>query len=119
MSSSWFLLGPCAGSSGTRARMRQHLPKNHNLLLSYWRRSYNYLLGDLELLLATKHYSLQHLVRANVSLKVLHVPQLSDELSEPVFDNKTLAMWVNLEQLTPHLVTSWKLISPGGLLISL
>ena len=89
------------------------------LLLSYWKRFYNYLLSDLELLLATKHYSLQHLVRAHVSFKVLHVPQLSDELSEPVFDNRTLAMWVNLEQLTPYLVTSWKLISPGGLLISL
>ena len=93
--------------------------ESQTLLSSYWRRSYNYLLGDLELLLATKHYSLQHLVRAHVSFKVLHVPQLSDELSEPVLDNKILAMWVFLEQLTPHLVTSWRLISPGGLLISL
>ena len=31
MSSSWFLLGPCAGSSGTRAKMRQHLPWYHRL----------------------------------------------------------------------------------------
>ena len=31
---------------------------SQTLLLSYWRRFYNYLLGDLELLLATKHYSL-------------------------------------------------------------
>ena len=89
--------------------------ESQTLLLSSWRFC-NYLLGDLELLLATKHYSLQHLVRTHVSFKVLHVPQLSDELSKPVLDNKTLAMWINFG---PHLVTSWKLISPGGLLMSL
>lgn len=40
------------------------------------------MLGDLEVLLATQHYGLQHLVGRHVGLEVPGVPQLAHQLTE-------------------------------------
>ena len=42
------------------------------------------LVRDLELLLGAEHHRLQHLVRRDVRLEVLRVPQLPDQLAEPL-----------------------------------
>ena len=51
------------------------------------------LVRDLELLLRAQHHRLQHLVRAHMRLEVLRVPQLPDQLAEPLSIEGELFKW--------------------------
>ena len=69
------------------------------------------LLGDLELLGGAANDSLQHLVWADVRLEVARVPQLANQLAEPLHENEHLVAGrtpdARVVLLTQEVVAYW------------
>jgi len=69
------------------------------------------LFSNLKLLLAAAHDGLQHLMWTDMSFEVARVPQLAQQLTEPLNENEHLvarrSLYVTIILLTQEIVAHW------------
>lgn len=69
------------------------------------------LLGNLEVLLAAKHHSLQHLMGRHVSLEVSWIPKFAHQLTKPLHQEEHDVPWWSADSpvvfLLQEVVSQW------------